>query len=171
MGRKQSRFLRGGTLAYIRNFESFMLPLEDQIIGKSPSIMVDLAHWPQVCAGLIRRGVCRPIHISDIHHIKGRPLLNGLFAFGKNEFAKDESGSEFEVCRLIMNLVPTNGCCRSLTGDTSTLPSVIGMSSIVLEDHQLLVTSSEDIRSVFLLPIPNTTLVVALHGIWKGDTT
>lgn len=77
--------------------------------------------------------------------------MNGLFAVGKNEFTMGEDGSEFEVCRLIMNLVPTNGCCRSLAGDTSTLPSVIGMSSIALEDHQLLVTSSEDIRRFFYL--------------------
>ena len=144
-------FCDGGTLEYIRNFESFMLPVEDQFMGKTPSIMVDLEHWPQVCSGLLRRGVCRAMHISDIHHINGKPLLNGLFAVGKNEFQTDESGSQFEVCRLIMNLVPTNGCCRSLTGDTSTLPSVIGMSSIVLEDHQLLVTSSEDIRCFFYL--------------------
>ena len=144
-------FCEGGTLEYVRNFESFMLPLEDQFMGKTPSIMVDLEHWPQVCSGLIRRGVCRAMHISDIHHINGKPVLNGLFAVGKNEFATDEDGSEFEICRLITNLVPTNGCCRSLTGDTSTLPSVIGMSSIVLEDHQLLVTSSEDIRCFFYL--------------------
>ena len=91
------------------------------------------------------------MHVSEIHHVGGKPLLNGLFAVGKNECARDAEGQVFEVCRLIMNLVPTNSCCRNLTGDTSTLPSVIGMSSIVLEDHQLLVTSSEDIRCFFYL--------------------
>lgn len=55
------------------------------------------------------------------------------------------------MCRLIVNLVPTNGCCRSLVGDTSTLPSVVGMSSVLLEDNQLLITSSEDIRCFFYL--------------------
>lgn len=50
-----------------------------------------------------------------------------------------------------MNLVPTNGCCRSLVGDTSTLPTVVGMSSVILEDNQLLITSSEDIRCFFYL--------------------
>ena len=144
-------FCEGGTLEYVRNFESFMLPVEDQYVGKTPSIMVELEHWSQVCSGLLRRGVCRAMHVSEIHHVGGKPLLNGLFAVGKNETAIDEEGEEFEVCRLIMNLVPTNSCCRSLTGDTSTLPSVVGMSSIVLEDHQLLVTSSEDIRCFFYL--------------------
>lgn len=65
-----------------------------------------------------------------------------------------------------MNLVPTNAICRNLVGDTATLPSVVGLSSIILEDNQLLLTSSEDIRC-FLL-IPNTTGVVALHVIRKG---
>ena len=33
-----------------------------------------------------------------------------------------------------MNLVPTNSYCRSLMGDTSTLPTIVGMSSVILED-------------------------------------
>ena len=144
-------FCEGGTLAYVKNFEDFLLPPQDQHLGKTPSIMVEACHWAEVCSGLVRRGVCRLMHVSQLHHIGGRPLLNGLFAVSKQEQATDAHGNVFEVCRLIMNLVPTNACCRSLVGDTSTLPSVIGMSSIVLEDSQLLVTSSEDIRCFFYL--------------------
>ena len=144
-------FCEGGTLAYVQRFEDFLLPPQDQHLGKTPSIMVEACHWAEVCSGLVRRGVCRLMHVSELHHIGDRPLLNGLFAVSKQEQATDTSGNIFEVCRLIMNLVPTNGCCRSLVGDTSTLPSVIGMSSIVLDDNQLLVTSSEDIRCFFYL--------------------
>ena len=144
-------FCDGGTLAYVKNFEEFLLPPQDQHLGKAPSIMVEASHWAEVCSGLIRRGVCRLMHRSELHHIGGRPLLNGLFAVSKQEQATDAHGNLFEVCRLIMNLVPTNACCRSLVGDTSTLPSVVGMSSIILEDNQLLVTSSEDIRCFFYL--------------------
>ena len=113
--------------------------------------MVEASHWAEVCTGLLRRGVCRLMHVSELHHVGDRPLMNGLFAVSKQEQAVDSLGNEFEVCRLIMNLVPTNGCCRSLVGDTSTLPSVVGMSSVVLDDNQLLVTSSEDIRCFFYL--------------------
>ena len=144
-------FCEGGTLAYVKNFEDFLLPPQDQHLGKAPSIMVEASHWAEVCSGLVRRGVCRLMHVSELHHIGGRPLMNGLFAVSKQEQATDAQGNVFEVCRLIMNLVPTNGCCRSLVGDTSTLPSVVGMSSIVLDDNQLLVTSSEDIRCFFYL--------------------
>ena len=144
-------FCEGGTLAYVQNFENFLLPPQDQHLGKAPSIMVEAGHWAEVCSGLVRRGVCRLMHRSELHHIGGRPLLNGLFAVSKQEQATDTQGNTFEVCRLIMNLVPTNACCRSLIGDTSTLPSVVGMSSIILEDSQLLVTSSEDIRCFFYL--------------------
>ena len=45
------------------------------------------------------------MHISEIHHINGRPLLNGLLAVGKKELSTDSEGKSFEVCRLIMNLV------------------------------------------------------------------
>ena len=144
-------FCEGGTLAYVQNFEDFLLPPQDQHLGKTPSVMVEASHWAEVCSGLVRRGVCRLMHVSELHHVGGRPLLNGLFAVSKQEQATDALGNVFEVCRLIMNLVPTNACCRSLVGDTCTLPSVVGMSSIILEDSQLLVTSSEDIRCFFYL--------------------
>ena len=113
--------------------------------------MVEQSHWAEVCAGLLRKGVCRLMHVSDLHHVDGRPLLNGLFAVSKHETAVDSEGKSFDVCRLIMNLAPTNSCCRSLVGDTSTLPTVVGMSSVILEDSQLLITSSEDIRCFFYL--------------------
>ena len=144
-------FCGEGTLQYVRDFESFMLPAQDQRLGRTPAIMVEQRHWAEVCVGLLKRGVCRLMHVSSLHHIDGRPLFNGLFAVSKNETAVDCQGNSFEVCRLIMNLVPTNGCCRSLVGDTSTLPSVVGMSSVILEDSQLLITSSEDIRCFFYL--------------------
>ena len=144
-------FCDGGTLNYVREFESFLLPPQDQQMGRTPSIMVEQSHWAEVCSGLLRRGVCRVMHVSELHHVGDRPLLNGLFAVSKQETAVGADGQPFEVCRLIMNLVPTNGCCRSLVGDTSTLPSVVGMSSIILDDNQLLITSSEDIRCFFYL--------------------
>ena len=88
---------------------------------------------------------------EELHHISGRPLMNGLFAVEKGEKGVGPDGVEFDICRLIMNLVPTNSICRNLVGDTCTLPTVVGLSSIILEDDQLLLTSSEDIRCFFYL--------------------
>ena len=87
------------------------------------------------------KGRAPPVTREELYHVKGRPVLNGLFAVEKGERAVDERGEEFEVCRLIMNLVPTNGLCRNLVGDTSTLPTVTGMSGTVLGDGELLLTS------------------------------
>ena len=145
---------------------NFMLPAQDQRLGRTASMMVEEWHWAEVCAGLLKRGVCRVMHVSELHHVGERPLLNGMFAVSKNETGVDSQGNSFEVCRLIMNLVPTNGCCRSLVGDTSTLPSVVGMSSVVLEDSQLLITSSEEIRcfSTCSVPPPHGGSTWALHG-------
>ena len=53
--------------------------------------------------------------------------------------------------RLIMNMVPVNKLCRNLGGDISTLPSWAGMTPYLLEDEQVLVMSSEDIRCFFYL--------------------
>ena len=144
-------FCEQGTLEYIVNFEKSLLPPQDQYIGKTPSIMVEQSDWAEVCRGLVDRGVCSLLRRRDLHHIKGRPLLNGLFAVEKGETGVGADGVGFEICRLIMNLVPTNSICRNLIGDTSTLPTVVGLSSIILDDGQLLLTSSEDIRCFFYL--------------------
>ena len=57
-------FCDGGTLAYVKNFEEFLLPPQDQHLGKAPSIMVEASHWAEVCSGLIRRGGM-PAHASQ----------------------------------------------------------------------------------------------------------
>ena len=121
-------FCEGGTRSYVTDFEQFLLPPQDQCLGKTPAIMVSQEHWAEVRRGLIERGVCGLMRKEDLYHVKGRPVLNGLFAVEKGEKAVDDRGEEFEVCRLIMNLVPTNGLCRNLVGDTSPLPTVTGMS-------------------------------------------
>ena len=55
------------------------------------------------------------------------------------------------MTKLIVNLVPANGLCRNLVGDTSTLPTVTGMAGAVLGDGELLLTSSEDVGCFFYL--------------------
>ena len=61
------------------------------------------SEWPQICAGLVSKGLREVWPIERLHHIEGLPLLNGLFSVGKGEF-KDN----LETQRLIMNLVPVN---------------------------------------------------------------
>ena len=51
--------------------------------------------------------------------MNGVHLLNGMFAVSKDEQSVDANGRTFEAQRLLMNLAPTNGLCRSLVGDTA----------------------------------------------------
>ena len=131
-------FCEGGTLDYVRDFERFLLPPHNQFLGKTPVVMVAPENWAEVCLALVRKGVCG--------------LLGGRTYIVS---ALRPNGEPFEICRLIMNLVPTNGLCRNLVGDTSTLPTIVGLSATGLEDHQVLLTSSEDARCfcyLFLTP-------------------
>ena len=106
-------FCDGGTLSYVAEFEKFLLPPQDQrLLGKTPAVMVSQTNWAEVCLGLIERGVCGFMKREQLYHVGDRPVLNGLFAVEKGEKALDDKGEEFEVCRLIMNLVPTNGLSK-----------------------------------------------------------
>lgn len=142
-----SEVCEGGVLDFVNDFERYLLPLESRVYTKPPRIFVEPESWEQVCSGLLSKGVCRLIPLSEVYHFSEGPLLNGLFSVSKDEFTPDG----VEVCRLIMNLVPTNKLCRNLGGDISTLPSVTGLSSVVLGEDDVLVMSSEDIRCLFYL--------------------
>ena len=142
-----SEVCEGGVLDFVNDFERYLLPLESRVYTKPPRIFVEPESWEQVCSGLLSKGVCRLIPLSEVYHFSEGPLLNGLFSVSKDEFTPDG----VEVCRLIMNLVPTNKLCRNLGGDISTLPSVTGLSSVVLGEEDVLVMSSEDIRCFFYL--------------------
>ena len=136
----------GGTLDYIVNFERYLLPEESRVYTKPPKVFVDDDAWEQVCSGLLAKGVCRLIPESEVYHLDHRPLLNGLFGVSKQEFC-----GSVEVFRLIMNLVPVNKLCRSLGSDVCTLPSVTGLGSVVLDEDQVLLLNSEDIKCFFYI--------------------
>ena len=75
--------------------------------------------WPSVVSGLLDRGICVRRKLADLHHVDGKPLVNGLFAVSKDEFC-----GAIELCRLIMNLKPAKLLPRQLEGDTCTLPMI-----------------------------------------------
>ena len=139
-------FADAGTLHFIDNFESYLLPESDQTIGKAPRVMVAPEDWLEVARGLILHGICEPIRASDVHHVGEELLLNGMFAVSKQEFSQD-----VEICRLIMNLKPLNQVSKGLHGDTCTLPTVTNLGGIYLDEDEVLTTSSEDIRCFFYL--------------------
>ena len=135
-----------GTLDFVQRFEDYLLPEKDRVFTKPPRVMVADDSWEQICSGLLSHGVCVLIPKSQVYHMRGRPLLNGLFGVSKDEFVDG-----WEVYRLIMNMIPVNRLCRNLGGDISTLPSWAGMTPYLLEEGQVIVMSSEDIRCFFYL--------------------
>ena len=139
-------FCEGGTLHFINNIGETIVAEEDQVPTRTPSVMIKDGEWETVAKGLVSRGLCKVVCEEELHHVGGRPLLNGLFAV-----AKDELKDGIPVSRLIMNLKPWNSISRSLTADVGTLPSIVQMGTLYLHDGDVLVTSSEDLRCFFYL--------------------
>ena len=135
-----------GTLVFITRFEGYLLPEDARVYTKPPRVMADESSWGEICTGLISKGVCVLLPHSKVFRVKSQLLLSGLFGVSKDEFV-----GPWETFRLIMNMVPVNKLCRNLGGDISTLPSWAGMTPYLLEDEQVLVMSSEDIRCFFYL--------------------
>ena len=139
-------FCRLGTLHYIQHFTDYLWPDEVIQVPRAPTAMVEPESWGDICKGLVERNICEVWPVDHLVHFGGVPLLNGLFAVGKGEFHEGE-----EIQRLIMNLTPVNSLCQSLKGDVGTLPSLAGFSGFLLEENEVALLSSEDIRCFFYL--------------------
>lgn len=139
-------FCSHGVLHFITHIDDTMLAMEEQTIGKTPSVMVEEGGWEELASNLIARGLCRAVPESALHHVGSLPLLNGLFAVDK-----DEVKDGITVGRSIMNLKPWNSNSRPLLGDVGTLPKITGMGALHIHDDECLVTFSEDLRCFFCL--------------------
>ena len=141
-----SDFCTLGTKGYVDDFERYLMPADAQVRVNPPRVMIGEGEWHNVCSGLIEKRVCEVWPISQLHHIDGAPLLNGMFAVGKGEFR-----AGIETQRLIMNLVPVNQICKPLQGDVGTLPAVSGLGGFLLGSGEVVLLSSEDIKCFFYL--------------------
>eukprot|EP00435_Cladocopium_sp_Y103_P042257 s239_g11.t1 len=133
-----------GAKHYVLNFDAYLKDQSCWEIGKAPKVMVADEHWSEVCSGLVGAGVCAYLPVEEVFDTGRGPLLNGLFGVSKEEW-----DGEFEVYRLIMNLIPLNRLAHPLKGDVETLPSWSLMNPYFLQPSQNLLISSEDVRCFF----------------------
>ena len=139
-----------GCRFYVDNFPSFLKPVDEWPVLK-PSHDDD---WPEVARNLVKARVCDVIPQSELCHVHGPPLLNGMFGVEKGE---DHLG--VPTYRLIMNLVPLNQLCLPLDADIRSLPHWLGMNPFSLEPAEGLLVSSEDVRCFFY--------TLSLPSCWK----
>ena len=111
--------------------------------------------WEEVARGLLARGICGKMRLSEALQVGGQPVLGGLFGVPKNE----TTAEGVEILRLIMDLRPINECFLSLNGDLCTLPVLSQMFQLELQPHEGILISSEDIRAMFY--------IIALPEVWK----
>ena len=168
-------FCVGGCQQYVTHFTDYLLPTDLQQLGKVPKVMVSDEEWPDVVRGLLKAKICGILPQRELHHVGSKPVLNGLFSVPKNEIVDNQ-----EQHRLIMNLIPTNRLVRTFQGDTGTLPTIAGFNAFFLEDSEIAMLASEDIKCFYYLfrlppswlplmgfskPIPDFLVPTC----WKGE--
>ena len=135
-----------GCRHYVERFEDFLLDEGSMVYTRPPRVMITDADWEQMCEGLIGAGLCDVMAESDLYHVKGKPLLNGLFGVSKGEQVDGH-----DVHRLIMNLIPLNNVCRGIQGDIATLPAWSSSGPLSLMPTENLLVSSEDVKCFFYI--------------------
>jgi len=133
-----------GSRFYVEHFDLFLKPRNLWPRLSKPKVMVSDEQWGSVCQGLLQSGICGLMLRDEVFDTGEGLLLNGLFGVSKEEVING-----YEVLRLIMNLIPLNGICESLTGDVETLPSWSLATPLFLQPTEDLLISSEDVRCFF----------------------
>ena len=87
-----------GCQFYVDHFPEFLKPPAEWPLLKKGRVMVSSDDWPEVACNLVRAGVCKVIPESEIFHVHGSPVLNGLFGVEKGEECNG-----IPTYRLIMN--------------------------------------------------------------------
>ena len=136
-----------GIKEFILHPAEWLKPPLDRVWMKPPRVMVSSDNWDEVVEGLLRRGVCGMMPLSDCFHVDDKPILGGLFGVPKDEVTKDG----VEILRLIMDLRPINANFLALGGDLGSLPMISQLFQLELQPHEQLVISSEDIRAMFYI--------------------
>ena len=143
----------GGIKEFLINPEKSLKPPEAQVWVKPPRVMIDRDDWPLVAQGLIDRGICGVMPLSDAFEVNGGKILGGLFGVPKGE----EPPSGIPILRLIMDFRPINENFLGLGGDLSTLPVLSQLVQLELRPHEDILISSEDIRAMFyIIGLPTT---------------
>ena len=75
-------FCTGRCRNYVMEFEKFLLPEDQRRLGRTPRTMVADEDWPEVCAGLLRSGICGVLPQQSLFHVDGRPVFKWfIFSF------------------------------------------------------------------------------------------
>ena len=151
-----SEVCEGGFREYVLHPERWLKPEADRAYIRPPRVMIPEDCWEEVARGLLARGICGRMRLEEALHVKGQPVLGGLFGVPKGE----QTSAGVDILRLIMDLRPTNECFLSLNGDLCTLPVLSQMFQFELQPHEGVVISSEDIRAMFY--------IIGLHESWKS---
>ena len=106
------------------------------------------SEWAKIAKELVRKGLARPLKREEVHHINGRPLVNGAFGVSKSgKFCQDGR----PVLRFIMDLRPSNHIQAPIVGDISTLSGPGKWVNLVLPKGQVLRISGDDLTAAFYL--------------------
>ena len=110
------------------------------------SMRVSRDEWIRIVRVLFAKGIVEGISLEEVHHVRGSPVLNGVFAVEKSG---TPSPGESRITRLIMNLVPSNSLQRLMTSDLPTLAGSSQWSGIQLRPDEVLLWSGDDQKGAF----------------------
>ena len=114
---------------------------------------------------LVDRGICMWFPLRKVKHVRGVPVLNGLFGVPKQTVLADGS----PVLRLIMNLIPGNAITRQIRGSVRNLPHITAwLSTYVEEGEQIQLWQSDMSNAFYLFKIPPTWAPYLAFNVRRG---
>eukprot|EP00438_Fugacium_kawagutii_P035668 Skav205025 [mRNA] locus=scaffold1026:370533:376645:- [translate_table: standard] len=158
----------GRTRSFLRFPDLCLLSDDGQVLPKlQAKVHFQEGEKLKVAKLLVDRRVCDWIPLSEVIRYRGEPVLNGMFAVGKDSFLDDGR----QVQRCIMNLIPSNSILAKLEGSVGKLPHITQWLSITMEGHEELRFFQSDMSCAFyLFALPDAwRKMLAFNILVPGD--
>ncbi|CAK0803102.1 unnamed protein product [Prorocentrum cordatum] len=118
---------------------------------KPGKVMASSTEIVRIGRGLLERGLVAPLRRSDLLHIHGEPVVNGLFGALKDDLVPSGPSAGQPQLRLIMNLTASNQLMGELPLDIAKLPFYAQWRNIIIDVGEELVWAHDDMKGAFYL--------------------
>ncbi|CAK0891233.1 unnamed protein product [Prorocentrum cordatum] len=110
---------------------------------KPGKVMASSTEIIRIGRGLLERGLVAPLRRSDLLHIRGEPVVNGLFGVLKDDLVPSGPLAGQPQLRLIMNLTASNQLMGELPLDIAKLPFYAQWRNIIIDVGEELAWASD----------------------------
>ena len=118
----------------------------DDLPTRMPKVWADHQTFVGIAKLLIAAGIAIDVPLPDVAKHRGRRITHGCFAVGKGGFKRGEGPQRF-----VVNMPALNAITEVIEGDMASLPMCNTWHALFLDDNEVVLISSDDLKCAFYI--------------------